>query len=378
MKSRLFLFFIIQCYFAQAQLTNLQGINQWAYQLQNTTPAAIAPDNSYQLFVTDYSANGNSVGAFTPQQVTAMKTGGKKVIAYISIGEAEDYRDYWQPGWNTNPPAWLGPENLDWQGNYKVKFWQPGWQQIIYTYIDTLLAKGYDGIYMDIIDAYYYWQEENPQQPFADTLMMDFVGKIRHRVDSVLGNSAFIILPQNAEDIIDAPNVSPAMVNKYFSYINGIGVEDVFFTGNNDMNNNYAPDTYRIGLLNEFKNRGKRVLSIEYIDEPAKLTQYTAAALASNYVPYACYRALDMICTQLPLNVDVEKAPKPIVFTTENSTTITLPYTADIYLVDMQGRVVGLRLNTNYASFTGLQTGLYILQHNFNGKTLFNKVLIAN
>lgn len=154
---------------AKAQLTSLQNINAWAYQLQNVTPTAIAPDNSFQLFVTDYSADGSGAGAYTYQQVQTMKTGGKKVIAYISIGEAESYRDYWQPAWENTPPAWLGPENPDWPGNYKVKFWYPQWKNIIYTYIDTILAKGYDGIYMDIIDAYYYWQEENIQEPNADT-----------------------------------------------------------------------------------------------------------------------------------------------------------------------------------------------------------------
>jgi cysteinyl-tRNA synthetase len=41
-------------------------------------------------------------------------------LAYMSIGEAEEYRFYWQPEWAYAPPAWLGPENPDWQGRCEI------------------------------------------------------------------------------------------------------------------------------------------------------------------------------------------------------------------------------------------------------------------
>ncbi|UPT65492.1 MAG: endo alpha-1,4 polygalactosaminidase [Sphingobacteriales bacterium JAD_PAG50586_3] len=376
MKKSFVVVLVVAAFAAKAQLTSLQNINAWAYQLQNVTPAAIAPDNSFQLFVTDYSADGSGAGVYTPQQVQAMKTGGKKVIAYISIGEAENYRDYWQPTWNNTPPVWLGSENPDWAGNYKVKFWHPQWKNIIYTYIDTILAKGYDGIYMDIIDAYYYWQEENPQEPYADTLMVDFISDIRHHADSVLGNSAFILIPQNAEDIIDANNITVALQDKYFNSINAIGVEDVFFPGNNDINNAHAPDTYRTGLLTEFKNSGKRVFSIEYIDQPTKLTQYVADVQANQYVPYACYRPLDMICTQLPLAVEETELPKPVIYTNAGTLTVITPYHASVDVIDMQGRVVGQQVNTTYSQWPGLNPGLYLIIVKSGGKQLTYKHII--
>ena len=36
------------------------------------------------------------------------------VLAYLSVGEAEDYRAYWKKGWKEKPPAWLGPESPVW------------------------------------------------------------------------------------------------------------------------------------------------------------------------------------------------------------------------------------------------------------------------
>ena len=63
------------------------------------------------------------------EDVDAVRRGqpGRKVIAYISIGEAEDYRPYWRKEWGSKgkltaaAPAWLGAENPEWQGNYRVR-----------------------------------------------------------------------------------------------------------------------------------------------------------------------------------------------------------------------------------------------------------------
>jgi cysteinyl-tRNA synthetase len=80
----------------------------------------------------------------------------------MSIGEAEDYRFYWDESWNTDEPEWLEAENPDWEGNYKVRYWNSYWKSIIYgsqdAYLDKILAKGFDGVYLDIIDAFEYFE----------------------------------------------------------------------------------------------------------------------------------------------------------------------------------------------------------------------------
>ncbi|MFC1935078.1 endo alpha-1,4 polygalactosaminidase [Chloroflexota bacterium] len=84
------------------------------------------------------------------------------VIAYMSIGEAEDYRYYWQNSWTSNPPSWLEKENPNWYGNYKVRYWDSAWQDIIYgndtSYLRKILDAGFDGVYLDIIDAFEYFE----------------------------------------------------------------------------------------------------------------------------------------------------------------------------------------------------------------------------
>lgn len=89
--------------------------------------------------------------------------GSRLVIAYISIGEAENYRYYWQENWKINNPSWLKEKNPDWPDNYKVQYWNQEWQNIIYgndnSYLKKIIDSGFDGAYLDIIDAFEYFEK---------------------------------------------------------------------------------------------------------------------------------------------------------------------------------------------------------------------------
>ncbi len=137
-------------------------INPEEYSIRQAFLSALAATD-YDLIIIDYFYNQEE---FTPDEVALLKTksngGHRLVIAYMSIGEAEDYRYYWDTDWNSHPPSWLKEENPDWEGNYKVAYWDPGWQSIIFgnseAYLDKILAKGFDGAYLDIIDAFEYFE----------------------------------------------------------------------------------------------------------------------------------------------------------------------------------------------------------------------------
>jgi cysteinyl-tRNA synthetase len=120
---------------------------------------------NYDLIIMDLFFDGDI--AFTAQEIAQLKhkaNGGERlVIAYISIGEAEDYRYYWKPEWDTDKPIWLDQENPEWYGNYKVRYWEKEWQDIIYgndnSYIKKIINAGFDGAYLDIIDAFEFFEE---------------------------------------------------------------------------------------------------------------------------------------------------------------------------------------------------------------------------
>jgi len=118
----------------------------------------------YDLLIMDYFFNDEVFESEEVEQLHEKANGGRRlVISYMSIGEAENYRSYWNPTWTSNPPSWLGDENPDWAGNYKVKYWDPEWQQIIFgndeSYLKKIIDSGFDGVYLDIIDAFEYFEE---------------------------------------------------------------------------------------------------------------------------------------------------------------------------------------------------------------------------
>ena len=122
-------------------------------------------DTDYDAVILDAFHENVSL---TTDDIALLKTkangGNRLIIAYMSIGEAEDYRYYWQNKWDSSPPAWLAEENPNWTGNYKVRYWDPVWQRIIYgegnSYLRKILDAGFDGVYLDIIDAFEYFEDQ--------------------------------------------------------------------------------------------------------------------------------------------------------------------------------------------------------------------------
>jgi len=91
---------------------------------------------------------GERRGAFTAVDIARLADGpgGKRtVLSYLSLGEAEDYRFYWEQDWRPGHPTWLDRESPDWSGDYKLRYWRPDWQAIACDYTDCLLDAGFAG-----------------------------------------------------------------------------------------------------------------------------------------------------------------------------------------------------------------------------------------
>jgi len=138
-------------------------INPENYTSKSNFIDAVTATN-YDLLIMDLLFHDGT--EFTQSDIEQLRSkdngGNRLLICYMSIGEAEDYRYYWQSTWNTNPPDWLNEENPDWEGNYKVKYWDSKWQAIIFgndnSYLKKIVDAGFDGVYLDIIDAFEYFE----------------------------------------------------------------------------------------------------------------------------------------------------------------------------------------------------------------------------
>lgn len=137
-------------------------INPESYASKSAFINAVTATN-YDAVIMDLFLNNEQFTAAEVAQLRNKANGGKRmVICYMSIGEAEDYRYYWQSNWSSNKPDWIAKENPDWPGNYKVKYWNEEWQGIIYkntgSYLSKITTAGFDGVYLDIIDAFEYFE----------------------------------------------------------------------------------------------------------------------------------------------------------------------------------------------------------------------------
>ena len=184
--------------------------------------------------------------ATAPRKWRISRAGGtaREVLAYLSIGEAEDYRYYFDPGWvypfggqpNGSAPCWLARTNPDWAGNYKVQYWSDAWQRIILGYLDRIIDDGFDGVYLDIVDAFEYWGDSDNGEGYfiseeeAAVRMINFVKRIAHHARTVRGMTDFLIVPQNGERILDYDTGLQYLgAGDYLATISGIGVEDLYF-----------------------------------------------------------------------------------------------------------------------------------------------------
>jgi cysteinyl-tRNA synthetase, unknown class len=268
-------------------------VRNWAYQLQGAVPGEIAA-SPFDLVVIDYSRDGTEKGAHSLNDVQKMRRkadGGRRVVlSYMSIGEAEDYRYYWDAKWKMKPPAWLDEENPDWSGNYKVRYWNPEWRALIFgapeAYLDKIIAAGFDGVYLDIVDAFEYY-ETSRSTAVAD--MVGFVTALSAYAKSK--KPGFLIFPQNGEILLEKPG--------YLAAIDGIGKEDLFYAGEeNDRPNPPREIETGIRLLKHAAAAGKLVLTVEYLTNREHIQDYRARAAEAGFMAYVSDRSLDRLVPQ--------------------------------------------------------------------------------
>ena len=253
----------------------------FAYILQadsfaETKPAAIAKlkESGRDWIVLDATFAGDT--PWEQADLDAIRSGkaGRKVVAYLSIGEAEDYRSYWQSEWVSNgkrtaaAPAWLGIENPEWKGNYQIKYWNAAWQKLMLTAIDDTMAHGFDGVYLDIVDGFQTYEQGadgylddrmNPetQQTYRRD-MVDWVKAIASRTRAK--NHAALVIPQNGSQL--------AAHKDFVEFISAQGIEDLFTNGKKLQPASHTDKI--LGLLKLLASAKKPLLLIEYPKTPER------------------------------------------------------------------------------------------------------------
>lgn len=268
----------------------LAAAKSWGYQLQRVKPEVLAA-LPYDLFVIDYSRDGTDAKALTANDIERLKIkpdGGRRVVlAYLSIGEAEKYRYYWQPDWETPAlaPPWLASPNKSWRTNYPVRYWQEDWQAIVFrgenSYLSRILNAGFDGIYLDRVDVHQEFEKENPS---AREQMMAFVKAIAAHARS--RKPGFLVVPQNGEELLDDAS--------YRGVIDAFAKEDLLFgDGRPKRANKPERIAETLAHLKPLAADGKRVFVVEYIDKPEDVASARIRIESLGFIPHFADRKLD-------------------------------------------------------------------------------------
>ncbi|MBU1177609.1 endo alpha-1,4 polygalactosaminidase [Patescibacteria group bacterium] len=245
------------------------------YQLQD------ARYEELKTLVVDYLIVDPDDAQLPATEITSLKNDGKTVLAYLSIGEAEDYRDYWEGSWQTGSPSFIDRENPEWPGNYKVKYWEPTWQDIILGKVENITSLGYSGVYLDIIDAYEYYHERGHVNAALD--MINFVRLIKETGGNI--NADFLIVPQNAPELYDFA--------EYRELVDGLGKEDTWYNDNSSQDAEMT--NQELKYLDQAVTDNKFVLAIDYPTGKNEICKFYRQCTEHNFYCSISNRDLDQV-----------------------------------------------------------------------------------
>ncbi len=255
----------------------------YLYQLQNATFTSLSATN-FSVGVVDMDDS-----QLSSSEVGQLQAQGKTVFTYLSIGEAEDYRDYWIDGnWSQTPPDFALGENPQWAGNFYVKFWDTDWQSIIMGRVADAVALGYEGIYLDIVDGFMVDEivaAYGGKDIRAD--MEQFVMAISEYAKSL--NPDFKVIPQNAVELLAEADDSSVANQDYIDAIDGVGVEDLFYADNSVA----TWSKWDVEYLQHVVNAGKFVLSTSYPTQLEKQISFVEQAVELGFLVFVANRMLD-------------------------------------------------------------------------------------
>jgi cysteinyl-tRNA synthetase len=324
-----------------ADKLTLNDVRFWGYQIQSIdNPGAVdqLANSRYDLLVleptrTDTESPGFDTRAMVDRlQATPASDGvhRKLVVAYVDIGQAEDWRWYWT--WTTEsadtqvsadtplPTDWpdyiVARDPDGWTGNYPVVYWDAAWKDIIiygqnqaptadrdYTSaVDEVIRDGFDGIYLDWVEGF-----ENDaviaaaaaDGRDAATEMVNLIGDLRAYARQ--RDADFVIIQQNASALIDD---HPALLD----VIDAIAQEGIWFDGSasddwDELTGYYLTDQTLVneylGFLDQYRAAGRPVLDCEYALQDNAAEAYSRSA-ARGYVPYVTRRSLSQLTDTPP------------------------------------------------------------------------------
>lgn len=325
-------------------LPALSAVSHWFYFIDVNLGSEVVDQvvaSGYDLVVIDFiPSEANNTDYPIANVVSALRGAAhpKRVLAYIDIGQAEDFRTYWQPGWGIGNPEWITALDPDgWEGNYPVAYWYDEWHEIWLGregsagYLQGILDAGFDGVYLDWVEAY---SDPNvgaaaaAQELDARQEMIWWVADI-----AAFGRSRkpdFLVIGQNAAELAAFP--------EYVAAVDAIAQEQVWFDGaadddppgdcplpatDDDVDTqayfdslspacqqlyiDFPESTLHVSSASYIADllaaqaQGLPIFTVDYAVQPAHIATAHRNARALGFVPFASNRALDQFVEPVPV-----------------------------------------------------------------------------
>ena len=263
----------------------LAKVGTWGCQYQSIELDRLAA-TTLDLIVIDPVLDGGTGRMADPEDLAKLRRkpdGSRRlVLAYLSIGAAEEYRAYWLPGWQAEPPSWLGAHNPAWPRSYSVQYWQPDWRRIVDDGLQRIVAAGFDGVFMDRVDAYHDWSG----RASAHDDMVDFVVQLSQSARR--SQPGFLFVGQNAEQLL--------VNQRYREAIDGVSKESLLTGLHGPGTPNTVDDiAWSMAYLAPAQGAGLTILAIEYLDTASDIEAARQRLRAMRFKPFFAHRLLDRL-----------------------------------------------------------------------------------
>lgn len=276
-------------------------------QYTNVSVNALAATD-FKLAIIDADSARGASGPITAAEIARIQAQGKKLFAYLSIGEAASHRAYWQPGWGAGNPPWILQRNDDFADNFTVAFWDPAWQAIVKQTLMRQVAMGFNGVFLDVVDVYRRFEVESAAGGLAAARarMRDCVERLSAAAKAV--NPRFKVIQNNAQDLftVDPDNHTSAPNLTYLRAIDGALAETTWFMPDDGAT---TWGDFNAGYMDKLVRAGKTMLALEYCGGTTARDTFVHRSIQHGYVPCVSVRNLDAlvdynegIVAQLPLN----------------------------------------------------------------------------
>ena len=130
----------------------LDEVDAWAVQLQGFDRLGAVErivDSPYDLVVIDVVDSVKGMERFdTKGVVRRVREGGRLCLAYLNVGQAEEYRR------DFDARFVLAADPEGWKGDYVARFWEDEWRALVLRRVDVAIERGFDGVYLDWVLAF--------------------------------------------------------------------------------------------------------------------------------------------------------------------------------------------------------------------------------